>query len=137
MQDIMELCDVVRQTGYELHRYLGSGMLEKVYENGLVHRLRKHGLNVCPQWPLSVHDYDGAVLGEYQADLFIEGRLIVEVKSCRDLANEHVSQLLGYLRASNIEHGLLINFGAPKYQIRKFIWTASGHEKPSEAKESF
>ena len=137
MQDIMKLCDIVRQTGYELHRYLGSGMLEKVYENGLVHRLRKQGLTVCPQWPLAVRDVDGEVLGDYQADLFVESRLIVEVKACRDLGNEHVAQILGYLRASGIEHGLLINFGAAKYQIRKFTWTTSGHEKQNEAEDSY
>lgn len=55
------------------------------------------------------------------ADLFVDERLIVEVKACKALADEHTAQVLGYLRASRIEHGLLINFGAPRYQIRKFI----------------
>jgi GxxExxY protein len=65
-------------------------------------------------------DEDGAVLGEYFADLLIESRLIVELKACRALTDEHVAQLLGYLRSSRMEHGLLINFGAPKLEIRKF-----------------
>jgi GxxExxY protein len=128
MQDIMALCDVVRQTGFQLHRYLGCGHLEKVYENGLLHRLRKQSIAVDPQWPLKVFDEDGTVLGEYLADLFVDHRLLVEVKACRTLADEHVAQLLGYLRASRIEHGLLINFGAAKYLIRKYIWTPRGHE---------
>jgi GxxExxY protein len=123
MQDILKLCDVVRQTGYELHRYLGGGMLEKVYENGLTHRLRKMGLTVEQQWPMQIFDEDGTLLGDYAADLFIEHSLIVEIKAVRTYSDEHVAQILGYLRASRTEHGLLINFGAAKYQIKKYIWT--------------
>jgi GxxExxY protein len=127
MQDIMKMCDVVRQTGFELHRYLGGGMLEKVYENGLAHRLRKLGLKVEQQWPLQIFDEDGALLGDYTADLFVEGVLIAEIKAVRAYTDEHVAQILGYLRASRTEHGLLINFGAAKYQIKKYIWSTSGH----------
>jgi GxxExxY protein len=68
-----------------------------------------------------VRDEDGTVLGNYFADLFVEGRLIVEIKACKALADEHIAQILGYLRASGIEHGLLINFGSGKFQIRKFV----------------
>ena len=125
----MKLCDVVRQTGFELHRYLGGGMLEKVYENGLAHRLRKLGLKVEQQYPLQIFDEDGTLLGDYAADLFIEGALIVEIKAVRAYTDEHVAQILGYLRASRNEHGLLINFGTAKYQIKKYIWTASGHSE--------
>ena len=78
------------------------------------------GINVVSQYPLKVFDEDGTVLGEYFADLFVENCLIIELKACKGLAGEHVAQLLGYLRACRIEHGLLINFGAPKLQIRKF-----------------
>jgi GxxExxY protein len=63
---------------------------------------------------------DGAILGEYYADLFVEGCLVVELKACRALADEHIAQILGYLRASHTLHGLLINFGAPRLEIRKF-----------------
>jgi GxxExxY protein len=91
-----------------------------VYENGLAHRLRKEGIRVDQQHPLAVCDKDGAVLGEYYADLFVEGKPIVEFKACRALVNEHTAQILGYLRASRKEHGLLINFGAPRREIRKF-----------------
>jgi GxxExxY protein len=68
-----------------------------------------------------VYDVDGTVLGEFLADLFVEHRLIVEIKACKAIADEHVAQILGYLRACRIEHGLLINFGAPKLQIKKYI----------------
>ncbi len=119
--DIMQLCDVVRQAGYGAHRFLRNGHVEKVYENSLANRLRKQGLQVLQQHPLQVFDEDGTLLGDFYADLFVENRLIVELKAVRSTIDEHIAQLLGYLRASHVEHGLLINFGAPKYQIRKFI----------------
>ncbi|NCO43756.1 MAG: GxxExxY protein [Armatimonadetes bacterium CG_4_10_14_3_um_filter_66_18] len=118
---VFVLCDQVREASYALHRYLRHGHLEKVYENGLAHRLREAGLSVEQQHPLTVRDEDGTLLGEYFADLFVEGQLIVELKGCRALADEHIAQLLGYLRACRVEHGLLINFGAPKLEIRKFV----------------
>lgn len=118
--DIFGLVDLIRETSFELHRYLRYGHLEKVYENGLAHRLRKAKMKVEQQYPLKVYDEDGTVLGEYFADLFVESKLIVELKACKALAAEHTAQLLGYLRACHIEHGLLVNFGAPKLQIRKY-----------------
>jgi GxxExxY protein len=119
--EIMRLCDVVRQTGFELRQYLGSGHLKKVYENGLAHRLRKLGIRVECQVPIKVFDEDGTLLGDYVADLLIEGALIVELKACRTTVDEHVAQLLGYLRATRIQHGLLVNFGCRKYEIKKYV----------------
>ena len=119
--DIMKLCDLVRETSYAIHLYLAHGHVEKVYENALAHRLRKLGLDVKQQVPLIVRDEDGTVIGEFVADLLVNNRLIVELKAVRTLADEHVAQVLGYMRASNQEHGLLINFGSAKFQIRKFI----------------
>jgi GxxExxY protein len=118
---INELCNIVRQTAYDIHVYHGNGHLEKVYENALAHRLRKLSLNVQQQHPLTVFDEDGTVIGEYLADLFIEGRIIVELKASRTIADEHVAQTLGYLKASRIENGLLINFGSYRFQIRKYV----------------
>lgn len=119
--DIFHLCDHVRETAFALHCYHRHGHLEKVYENGLVHRLRKSGTLVASQHPLAVLDEDGTPLGDYFADLFVDNRLIVEIKACKALSGEHVAQLLGYLRSSGIEHGLVINFGAPKLEIRKYV----------------
>ena len=116
----MELCDVVRETAFAIHRYHRHGHLEKVYENALAHRLRKLGMDVKQQHPLKVYDEDGTLIGDYNADLFVDNRLIIELKAAKALADEHVAQLLGYLRASRLEHSLLINFGAPKFEIRKF-----------------
>ena len=73
MEDIMQLCDVVRETGFAIHRYYRHGHLEKVYENVLAHRLRKLGLEVKQQHPLQVFDEDGTLIGDYNADLFVEG----------------------------------------------------------------
>lgn len=119
--ELFELCDLIRKTGYAIHRYHRNGHLEKIYENALVHRLRKRGLQVEQQHPVAVYDEDGTVLGSYLADLFVANQLIVEVKAVRHVLDEHVAQLLGYLRSSRIEHGLLVNFGSPKFHIRKYI----------------
>jgi len=119
--EIFELCDLIRETSYALHRYLRHGHLEKVYENGLVNRLRKVGIKVEQQYPPQVLDEDGTSLGDYLADLYVEDCLIIELKACKGLVSEHVAQIPGYLRASRIEHGLLINFGAPKLQIKKYV----------------
>lgn len=120
-QEIFTLCDRVRETSFLLHHYLRHGHLEKVYENGLAHRLRKQGLDVKQQHPLQVTDEDGTVLGDYITDLFIEDILVVELKACKGLVNEHTAQLLGYLRACGQQHGLLINFGATKLEIKKYV----------------
>ena len=120
-KDVLELCNQVRQVAFDLHVYLRHGHLEKVYESGLAHRLRKAGLRIEQQYPLKVLDEDGMVLGDYYADLFVEGYLIIELKACKALAAEHTAQVLGYLRASNQNHALLINFGSSKIEIKKLI----------------
>lgn len=124
-EEVNKIADIVRQTAYEIHEYLRHGHLEKVYENALVHRLRKHGLIVRAQCPLVVCDEDGTVIGDYLADLLVEDCLIVEIKACKAIVDEHLAQLLGYLRSSRMEHGLLINFGARIFQIRKLILRVS------------
>jgi GxxExxY protein len=95
--------------------------LEKVYENALAHRLRKLGLHVRQQEPISVYDEDGTPIGDYFADLLINGWLIIELKVVRAIAPEHVAQILGYLKSARLKHGLLINFGSYKFQIKKYV----------------
>ena len=131
---IFQLCDVVRETGFAIHCYHGPGHLEKVYANALCHRLRKLGLDVQQQHPLTVYDEDGTVLGEYFADLLVENCLIVELKAARTIADEHVAQILGYLRASRIEHGLLVNFGAAKFSIKKFVMSDAKASPPASGR---
>ena len=118
-----ELTDRVRQTAYDIHVYHGHGHLEKVYENALAHRLRKAGLQVKQQHPIQVFDEDGTLIGDYLADLLVEVDLIIELKAAKAIAPEHEAQILGYLKSSRMEHGLLINFGSYKFEIRKFAWT--------------
>ena len=113
-----EICDRIRQIAYDLHLYLGVGYLEKVYENGLKHRLEKAGFVVQTQVPIQVRDYDGFELGDYIADMIVDG-VIIELKSVATLLDAHLAQLLNYLKATGIEHGLLINFGSEKFQCRK------------------
>ena len=83
--------------------------MEKVYENALAHQLRKAGLDVRQQYPIQVYDEDGTLIGDYYADLLVEGWLMVELKTAKALADEHSAQVLGYLKSARLEHGLLIN----------------------------
>lgn len=122
---INQLCDLVRETSFALHCYHRSGHVEKIHENGLAHRLRKQGLEVRQQHPLSVYDEDGVLLGEFFTDLLIENRLNVELKAVRTIAEEHIAQLLDYLKSGRVETGLLINFGAPVLQVKKYLMTRS------------
>jgi len=119
--EVRELCDRIRQIAYELHEDLGHGHLEKVYENGLCHRLKKAGFVVAQQHPLPVYDADGTLLGDYFADLLIDNQLIVELKAAKCIGPEHIAQVLGYLRAARLRDGLLINFGSAKFEIKKLI----------------
>ena len=121
MLTINELCDIVRQTAYDIHLYHGHGHLEKIYENALAHRLRKRGFEVTQPAALKVYDEDGTTLGEYFTDLMVDGRLIVELKAVRQILDDHVAQTLGYLKSSKMEHALLINFGSHRFQIKKYI----------------
>ena len=126
--EIESLIKEVRQVAYELHVYLGNGLLEKVYENGLRHRLERAGFRVEAQQPLTVYDDDGVVLGAYFADLIVNGCLLVELKAVKALASEHVAQLLNYLTITHQPAGLLVNFGSYKFETR--IVRASSPRSP-------
>lgn len=130
IMNIKELCDVVRETAYDIHVYHGIGHLEKVYENALAHRLRKAGLQVEQQHPIKVYDEDGTLIGDYFADLIINGVLIVELKAVRTIALEHEAQTIGYLKSSRVEHGMLINFGSFRFQVKKFAWSEDQNRLP-------
>jgi GxxExxY protein len=106
---------------YNVYNRLGFGFLERVYENALVIELKKRSIPVISQRPVSVF-YEGELVGEYFADLFVDGKIIVEIKAARSLAQEHEAQLLNYLRATNLEVGLLLNFG-PEPQVKRKVNT--------------
>ena len=113
-------------TGYiidascEVWKVLGYGFLEKVYENALTHELRGKGLEVHQQVGIDVC-YKGAVVGQYVADLFVEGKVIVEMKAEKELNSRHEAQLLNYLKATNVRVGFLVNFGEKKCEWKRLV----------------
>ncbi len=105
---------------YKVSNSLGSGFLEKVYENALAHELHKAGLLVSQQHRLSVQ-YDGIVVGEYVADLLVENRILVELKAVKTLDDVHLAQCLNYLKATGLRVCLLLNFGQPRVQVKRVV----------------
>ena len=91
--DIFTLCNVIRQTSFDIHHYLRSGHREQIYENALAHRLTKQGIKVEQQSEIRVFDEDGTLLGYLKADLLVEAQVICEIKGVRTLLAEHVAQL--------------------------------------------
>lgn len=134
-EEAKALCDRIRQIAFDIHVYHGHGHLEKVYENALAHRLKKTGLEVEQQVPLQVFDEDGTLIGDYFADLIVEGEVVVELKAAKAMAPEHGAQVLGYLKSSRKEHGLLVNFGAYRFEIRKFALSSKASEQLQRAEE--
>ncbi len=114
--DIKQLTEIVIKCAFRVHNALGSGYLERVYENALRLDLEAEGLHVRQQAPIQVR-YRGQVVGDFIADLVVESRLIVEIKAVQKLAVEHEVQLVNYLTATGIDDGLLVNFG-PSVEVR-------------------
>jgi GxxExxY protein len=113
-----EVTEKVIGCAYKVSNALGCGFLEKVYENALAHELRKAGFRVDQQERVKVF-YDGVEVGYYDADLIVEGKLIIEVKALRTLEDSHKAQCLNYLKATGNRLGLLINFGSPRVEVRR------------------
>jgi len=101
-----------------VHATLGPGFLESVYEKALAHELLKNGLKVDCQRSLQVF-YDGVVVGDFVADMLVEDRIIIENKSVSNLVTPHEIQLVNYLTATNLEFGILLNFGAPSLEFKR------------------
>ena len=115
-----DLTKSIRQTAFEVHRYFGGGFLEAVYRNALRNRLCKQGLDAAP-CRFTIRDEDATVVGDYEADLVVEGKVVVELKAGSGLRPEHEAQTLNYLKASGLRVALLINFGRPILQVRRLI----------------
>jgi len=103
---------------------LGPGFLEKVYENALAHELRKAKVKVVQQQGIEVF-YNGVKVGNYEADLLVDGHVLVEVKAGHGLDKEHVAQCLNYMRGTRLVICLLVNFGRAKLQVRRLGMTRS------------
>jgi GxxExxY protein len=111
------LTEVIIGCAFKVHNALGAGFLEQVYENALRIELLKQNLRVRQQAPIDVR-YDGEIVGQYYADLWVEDRVIVELKAVRNLSKAHEVQLVNYLTATGVDTGLLLNFG-PSVQIKR------------------
>jgi len=105
---------------YTVGNELGSGFLEKVYENALAHELQKAGFSVRQQQDIQVV-YDGVLVGEFAADLLVEESVLVELKAAKALDDAHMAQCLNYLKATGLQVCLLINFGGPRVQIKRVV----------------
>jgi GxxExxY protein len=113
--------DITQQiiaASFKVLNTLGAGFLEKVYENALSFELRRNGLPVDNQKIIRI-SYEGTIVGEYQADLVVNTKVIVECKATRNLDAVHQAQLMNYLKASGIRLGLLLNFGRPKLEYKR------------------
>ena len=115
-----DLSEKILGAAFTVHNTLGVGFLEKVYENALAHELRRAGISIEQQKPVQVR-YNGTVVGDYQADLIVDGRILVECKAVSGFDPTHEAQILNYLRATGIRVGLLMNFGRARLQYRRLV----------------
>ncbi len=118
--NIDELTYKINGAIFEVNKVLGSGFLEKVYENALLVEFRKMGLIAKSQVPINV-TYKGERVGEYFADIVVEEKVIVELKAIKSLEKIHEAQILNYLKATKYKVGLLVNFTHPKAIIKRFV----------------
>ena len=119
-QDINRITEKIIGCAYTVGRTLGSGFLEKVYENALSYELRKAGLAVRTQWPIRVF-YDGVLVGDYVADLLVEDTVLVDAKSASVLTDVHLAQCLTDLKATGLKVCLLINFGSSSVEVKRVV----------------
>jgi len=117
-----KITETIIRAYYKVYNTLGYGFLEKVYENAMIIELRKQGLSAVRQKPINVL-YEEEVVGEYFADLIVEGKVIIELKAKGKLLEEHEAQLINYLKATDIEVGLLMNFGT-KPEFKRKVYSA-------------
>jgi GxxExxY protein len=116
-----ELSESILKVFYEVYNELGYGFLEKVYQNAMYLELKSQGFKVEPQRQIKVY-YKKELVGDFFADLLINDVIILELKACESLVKAHYVQTLNYLKATNIEIGLLLNFGE-KPEIKRLIFT--------------
>ncbi len=120
-----EVTERVLAGAFQVSNALGCGFLEKVYENAMVVELRKANLSCAQQVPLRVL-YDDVTVGEYVADLIVEGAVLVEVKATEEDHPVFTAQILNYLRATRLPVGLLLNFGRPRLSYHRYMMTSDG-----------
>ncbi len=114
-----EITSTIIGCAFDVTKELGAGFLESVYEKALLLALRQKGLSAISQHPIKVM-FRGECVGNFYADLFVEEKVILELKTIKAIAPEHQAQIINYLNATGIEVGLLINFGNPKLEYKRF-----------------
>ncbi len=117
----VDLTEKIRQAAFEVHEYFGCGFLEKVYENALKYKLELLSFDIKQQFPIPVYFINDTKVGDYFVDLFVENKIIIELKTVSSLDKIHFAQVKNYLKATNIKLGLLINFGTQKLQFKRII----------------
>lgn len=115
-----EITEEIIGAAFEVHRVLGYGFLEKVYENALLAEIARRGLIVEAQKTIKVL-YKGVIVGDYIADLVVSEKVIVELKAEEQLNEHHVAQLINYLKATGLKVGMLINFGPTKCTFKRIV----------------
>lgn len=115
---------------FKVYNTLGYGFLEKVYENAMMEELTKNGIKVVAQHPIKVY-YEGKEVGCYFADLLVDDKVMIELKAVESIADQHEAQLLNYLKATNIEVGLLLNFGREAKFKKKAFANRYKHQNQS------
>ena len=115
-----QITEKIIGAAYAVANNLGSGFLEKVYENALAYELRQGGLTVEQQKSLKVH-YRGVLVGEYVADMVVDDSVLVELKAVKALDDAHMAQCLNYLHATGLKVCLLLNFGTTKVQVKRLV----------------
>ncbi|MBI1886397.1 MAG: GxxExxY protein [Chloroflexi bacterium] len=106
---------------YEVYRELGPGFLEKVYETALVHELSGRGLHAVPQAEIAVA-YKGQTVGLFYADIFVDDKVICEIKSAESLSGAHEAQVINHHKATGVKVGLLLNFGPKRVEVKRLVF---------------
>ncbi len=118
-----ELTHQIIDAAYRVHKVLGYGFLEKVYQNALIIELKRRGFRAEAEMPLKIL-YESEIVGDYVCDIVVEDKVILELKAVKAIAEVHEVQLVNYLKGTGIEVGLLINFG-PSVQVKRKVLTAT------------
>jgi GxxExxY protein len=118
--EFKELTEQIIGAAIEVHRRLGPGFLESIYENSLVLEIRKRKLLVQEQLEIAIH-YDNIEVGKHRLDILVADTIIVELKTVKELDDIHFAIVKSYLRAANLRHGLLLNFAKPTLEVKRVI----------------
>jgi GxxExxY protein len=128
--EINQISDLAIKAAYKVSNTLGPGFIESVYVNALCIELKKLNLHIDYQQPICVF-YDGQSIGEFKPDILVEKSLILEIKAVARLALAHEFQLVNYLKATQIDNGLLLNFGVQQIEIRRKFRTQAHKQTQS------